>query len=264
MNGSPPRARGTIVLDLDGVLYVDREGVPGAAAALRRLEDDGWALLFATNNSTKTPRDVADHIRDRTGYVASAAQAVTSAGAAAGYVASRHRTATVVGAPSIETMLRDAGVHVVAPADADAVVVGLDLALDYGRVRDAARAIRSGAAFVATNTDATYPTPSGPAPGAGSIVAAVATAAGVDPIDCGKPSTLFTDLVLEKVECTPVWMVGDRPETDIAMAKAAGWRSVLVLTGVTTDTTSIAPCHRPDHIVESIAELPDLLSNRAD
>ena len=140
MSGSVP---GTIVFDLDGVLYVDQEGVPGAAPALDRLADEGWALLFATNNSTKTPEDVADHICVRTGYPASAAQAVTSAGAAAGYVARRHRTATVVGAASIETMLRQAGVEVVAPAEADAVVVGLDLDIDYARLRDAARAIRS-------------------------------------------------------------------------------------------------------------------------
>ena len=125
-------------------------------------------------------------------------------------------------------------------------------------IRSALAISVAGAAFVATNTDATYPTQAGPVPGGGAVIAAIATATGVDPIICGKPHPPFVAALGEVVPGSAV-MVGDRPETDVAVAKAAGWPSVLVLTGVTTDPSSVDERFRPDHVIPSIAELPQLL-----
>jgi len=250
-------ATGTLILDLDGVVYLDSEGVPGARETLERFRDSGWQLLYATNNSTKTGATVAEHIRSRTGFHADPADAVTSAMAAARHVANDVEGATsamVVGAPSISTELAARGITV-RDDDVNAVVVGLDLAITYERLDIAARRIRDGAAFVATNTDATYPTPSGLAPGAGTIVAAISTASGVEPINCGKPTRAFGDIVAEKITGQHVVIVGDRSETDIALGKRYDWSTVLVLTGVTDAVDDVSAIHRADMVVPSIADL---------
>jgi glycerol-1-phosphatase len=255
------RPRGTVVLDLDGVVYLDGTGVPGAGAALDEMVGDGWHLLFATNNSTKLPSTVVDHLRVRTGHDTAPEQVVTSTMAAVRYVGARHTSALVVGPPALSDSLRAAGVRLVDTPDPvpGAVVVGLDLDIDYGHIDRAARAVRGGAEFVATNVDPTYPTPTGLSPGAGAIVSAVATAAGRDPVSCGKPSDLFGALVRDRIVDGTVWMVGDRLDTDIGLAIRNGWRSILVLTGVTSEGESIPDEFTPDHIVPSIVDVPALI-----
>ena len=253
---------GTIVFDLDGVVYVDAHAVPGAGAALESIAAAGWHIVFATNNSTRTAESVLEHIERRTGFTSPTATVVTSAMAAASWAQSRYERVFVVGEPGLRETLEGAGLRIVEDATADCVIVGLDRSLSYNKIDAAARLIRDGAAFIATNTDATFPTQTGPAPGAGSIVSAVATASGIDPVACGKPHVPMLSLVREMISGDSVWVVGDRPETDLAMARRAGWNAVLVLTGVTTPTTSITSDHAPHYTIASIAELPALLSNR--
>ena len=251
---------GTVVLDLDGVLYRDTQGVEGAASALRDAAAAGWRLVYATNNSTKTAPIVARHITERTGFPADERDAVTSAMAAAGYLRGQVATAAVVGSDAIRSELRDAGIMVVETTEApDAVVVGLDRSLTYETIDRAATAIRNGARFVATNTDTTYPTPTGLAPGAGTMVAAIAAASGSSPVSCGKPAPAFGDLVARRVGDGQVVIVGDRPETDIAMGLARGWTTVLTLTGVTESAASVPDQYRPHHVIASIAGVMDVL-----
>jgi 4-nitrophenyl phosphatase len=262
----PPRPAGTVVFDLDGVLYIDSEGVPGARDALEACVDAGWRPLYATNNSTKTAAIVVRHIEERTGFRADPHGAVTSAMSAARHVASIGRDALIVGSDAIGDELVARGVRVVdhnspRAERPDAVVVGLDKAISYERIDRAARAIRAGSAFVATNIDTTYPTPTGLAPGAGTIVAAIAAASGVEPIDCGKPTEHFGSLIVDMIGPGPVVMVGDRPETDIALGIAYGWTTVLVLTGVTSSVDDIPRSYTPDHVIASVAELPALLAS---
>lgn len=251
---------GTIVFDLDGVVYVDTQAVPGAGAALRAISAAGWHIVFATNNSTRTSTTVLEHIEQRTGFTSPTASAVTSAMAAASWARTRHDRVFVIGEPGLRETLEDAGLTIVGDATADCVIVGLDRDLSYDKIDVASRLIRSGAAFIATNTDATFPTQTGPAPGAGAIVSAITTASGVDPLACGKPHVPMLTLIREMIMGDSVWVVGDRPETDLAMARRAGWNAVLVLTGVTTRTTKITSDHAPHHTLASIAELPALLS----
>ena len=250
---------GTVVLDLDGVVYLDAQGIPGAGQALASLAERGVALRYATNNSSKTASDVVRHIEQRTGFRADPSSVVTSSQATAVYVAERFSRAAVVGPPALERELLAHGVDVVPTDAADAVVVGLDRHLTYETIDEAARAIRAGAAFVASNTDSTYPTPTGLAPGAGTIVAALATASGRDPVVCGKPTPIFAEALTSQIAPVPVWMVGDRIETDIALGHSQGWVTVLVLTGV-TDAPDVDDLGvRPHHIIPSIADLPELV-----
>ncbi|MEN8238590.1 MAG: HAD-IIA family hydrolase [Actinomycetota bacterium] len=251
---------GTIVFDLDGVVYVDSHAVPGAGEALRAIADAGWHIVFATNNSTRSATTVLEHIEQRTGFRSPTADVVTSAMAAAGLAREAHERVFVVGEPGLRQTLENAGLTVVEDATPDCVIVGLDRDISYGKIDVASRLIRDGAAFIATNTDATFPTQTGAAPGAGSIVSAIATASGIDPVACGKPHVPMLAMVREKIRGDSVWVVGDRPETDLALARRAGWKAVLVLSGVTTSTTPIKPDHAPHHTLQSIADLPALLS----
>lgn len=250
----------TVVFDLDGVVYVDGHGISGAGAALQRLTDAGLVVLFATNNSTKTQASAAAGIEATTGYPCRPEQVVTSALVTARAVARQHRQALVVGESGLVETLQQAAVDVVTDwRAADVVVVGLDRELSYGSLASATLAIGvGGASFVATNTDATFPTQQGPAPGGGAIVGAVAIATGVEPVVFGKPLEPFRALVRD-LAVGPVMMVGDRAETDIAMGRAEGWTTVLVMTGVTTDAASVPDEYRSDHIVDSIADIPGLL-----
>ena len=251
----------TFVVDLDGVLYIDDEGVPGAGEALRLLDDGGHRLVFVTNNSTKTAAMVAARIEERTGFAPDLASIVTSGQATGHYLRGRVARAFVVGSSGLAETLADFGISTVADwREADVVVVGLDVDLDYQRLAGAARAVRNGAAFVATNLDATYPTPTGLDPGGGAMAAAIAVSSGVEPFVCGKPHEPIRVLVRTKVDTGPVWVVGDRPETDLAMAKAEGWGSVLVLSGVTTDVAEVPESFQPDVVLESVADLPQVLA----
>ena len=264
MSFSKPKVAGTVVFDLDGVVYLGNEELPGAGRALHALSDLGWRLVMATNNSSRTPSHVAKKIRSLTGYAVTPDQVLTSSLAAASYLAGRSQQALVVGESALEDAIREVGVQVIQDwRDADSVVVGVDFDISYDTMDRAARAIRGGALFVATNTDATFPQPDGLAIGSGAIVSAIATASGRQPIVCGKPELAMRSLIRQRTVGSEVWLVGDRPETDIAMALAEGWRSILPLTGVTSAPSGTALSHEPDFIVSSIAEVPALISEHA-
>ncbi len=251
---------GTVVFDLDGVVYLDDQPIDGAGDALRRLSEAGLRVLFASNNSTKTPATAAEQIAAVTGYDCQPDQVVTSALVAARGVSRQYRTAHVIGEPGLIQSMRDEGVEVTDDwRNVDAVVVGLDRSVTFHDLAAATLAISvGGAAFIATNTDASFPTPDGPVPGAGAFVAAIEAATGVAPVVYGKPHEPYRAL-MQEMATGEVLMVGDRAETDIAFGKAQGWATVLVLTGVTTDPATIPPEHTPDHVIPSIVDLPALL-----
>jgi 4-nitrophenyl phosphatase len=251
---------GSIVFDLDGVVYLGSTPIPGAPKALAALKDAGWQILFATNNSTKTPEMVAEVLEQRAGFVVDPGTVITSAMATATYLSDIDaRSALVVGSEQLEDTLRRGRITVVDGEVADAVVVGLDRSLTGDTIHRAARAINLGAAFVATNTDESFPTANGPVPGAGAAVMAVAELAQRPFVVCGKPHEPMMALVALKLESTNVWMVGDRMETDIAFAHRAGWQSVLALSGVSTSESVTEHSVGPDRIIDSIADLPDML-----
>lgn len=261
-NSTPTAFVGTIVFDLDGVIYLGSTPIAGAAESVVELRRRGWQILFATNNSTKTPESVAAVLSERAGLDVDPGSVFTS-GMAAGRVLLEKglRTVLVVGSRELEATIVGQGAEIVDGGVPDAVVVGLDRSLTYDKIDLASRAIRNGAAFIATNTDSTFPTPNGESPGAGTVVAAIAEASGRAAIACGKPELPMLDLVRGRIGSPRVYMVGDRPETDIAFAKAGGWGSVLTLSGIELDPRAIPAQLRPDHIIQSIADLPGTLED---
>ena len=253
--------KGTIVLDVDGVILLGSEGIPGAGDALHHLDDAGYRIVIATNNATRTPAEGAGRIERLTGYRPDPALVVTSSVAAAGMVTGDDEPVFAAAEPGMGETLRECGVVLTDRiADARTVIVGLDREFTYRRLAEAATAVIRGARLIATNTDATFPTPQGPVPGAGALVAAVERAAGVAAEVAGKPHAPMGEAVARLLGEGPVWMVGDRPETDLAFAHRCGWTPVLALSGVTTDAGAIPSEIAPELVIDRLADLPGLLS----
>lgn len=232
--GSPPDGLPSIICDLDGVVYRGDRAISGSAGALQRIVDSGLGLVFATNNSTRTRSMVRDKIRDVVGFDADEDSVVTSAEAAMEAIPSDVDRVLVVGGAGIRTAIELSERSITDdPAEAQCVVVGVDFSIDYETIAVASEAIRRGAVYIATNGDKTYPTADGLLPGAGSIVAAISAASGTEPIFAGKPCEPMRRLIKDLIP-GEAWVIGDRIDTDIAMADAEDdWRSVLVHTGVT-------------------------------
>lgn len=229
------------LLDLDGVLWLADEPIAGAARAVTRLREAGWRVAFFTNNSYPPLAAHVDKLR-RFGVPVGAEDVLTAAQAAAVCCHAGER-ALVLGGAGILEALADAGVAARAitdedapsgphAPDADVVVVGIDPHLSYRRLAVAAGAIRRGARFVATNTDATFPAPDGLVPGSGALVAAVRVASGVEPEVAGKPEAPAVALARQRLGTVSL-VIGDRPVTDGLLARRLGTRFGLVLSGVT-------------------------------
>lgn len=245
-----------VVCDLDGVLYRGRRVLPGVPEAMTRLRENGGKFLFVTNNSTRTPDGAAAHITELTGVPCTREEVCTSPQAAAMMLQPADSPAFVVGEQGIDAALTEAGHTITTDArSARSVVVGLTARIDYDWIARAASAVREGARFVATNVDPTYPIEAGLLPGAGAIVEAIATAAETRPEVAGKPHQPMVDLVRSRLSDGPVWVVGDRLDTDIAMAAAGGWESILVLGGVTDEPDDGVA----DHVVDGLGEAVDLI-----
>jgi glycerol 3-phosphatase-2 len=221
----------TIVLDIDGVVWLAGTAIPGSPEAIARLREAGERVLLVSNNSGPTLGQyrgmlAAAGVDVEEGDLATSAQAAAS-------MLEPGTTAAAVGGPGIPEALSARGVRVVSVEDhPEAVVVGRSTELDYAELAAAASAIRAGARFVATNTDSTYPSPTGLLPGAGATVAFVATAAGRAPEVAGKPNRPVAELVRARAG-RPGYMVGDRADTDGVFAGELGARFALVLSGST-------------------------------
>jgi phosphoglycolate/pyridoxal phosphate phosphatase family enzyme len=250
------------VLDLDGVVWTGDEPVAGAPETIRSLRDAGKRLAFVTNNSSQTPETYAKKLAD-VGAQGEESEIVTSADALARLMqaaipALRGRAAFVIGGPGLIERVAGLGVRIsdgADPTECSIVAVGMDRDLTYDKLRIATRAIRAGATFVASNSDATYPTEEGLWPGCGAIVSALRTSTGVDPMVAGKPEPLMLEVARERVGGTPALMIGDRIETDVVAAQAVGWPSALVLTGATgVPELAVAPVW-PDYVLRRLSDI---------
>jgi HAD superfamily hydrolase (TIGR01450 family) len=217
------------ILDLDGVIWLGEQPIPRAAEAVARLQQAGERVGFVTNNSNVARADVEAKL-GRFGI--DAGDGVITSAMAAAQLVETGETVLLCGGPGVRSELEAKGVAVVEQGDADAVIVGLHGDFDYRRITAAMVAVRGGARLIGTNDDATYPTPAGPVPGAGALLAAVATASGVTPVVAGKPYAPMVRLVQQHFGADGV-LVGDRPDTDGRFAYALGYRFALVLSGVT-------------------------------
>jgi 4-nitrophenyl phosphatase len=221
---------GTWIIDLDGVIWLAQEPIAGSAEAVARLRAAGIRVLFATNNALPTLADLVEQLA-RVGIAAENDDLVTSARAAASMLAAGS-TAVVCAGGGVSEALTEQGVAIVPGGPADAVVVGLTREFDFDMLSAAATAVRDGARLIGTNEDATYPTPGRLLPGAGALLAAVATAGGVSPEVAGKPHEPIVALLGTRAPDASL-VVGDRPSTDGLLARRLGVGFALVRSGVT-------------------------------
>jgi len=247
------------LFDLDGVVWLAGEPIPGSSAAITRLVEAGRRVAYFTNNSSARRSEQLAKLR-RVGLEVDDLDLLSSAEAAAELCEPGER-ALVLGGPGISESLTARGVAVLDASDArprevvDVVVVGIDFSLDAARLAAAVRAVRAGARLVGTNDDATFPTPDGPLAGGGAILAAVAYGAGTTPVVAGKPYPASIALARRRLGRIDV-VVGDRASTDGALARGLGARFALVLSGVTApDHGPLDP--EPDVEAADVAELVD-------
>ncbi|MGH8995116.1 MAG: HAD-IIA family hydrolase [Acidimicrobiales bacterium] len=229
---------GAWIIDLDGVVWLAGEPIDGVSDALRMLRDHGVRVVFATNNSAPTIDELLARLR-RADISAQPADLITSAQAAATLVGEGDSVLALADGGAREALLAR-GARLVEDGPVDAVVVGWTHDFTFDRLARAARAVREGARLIGTNEDATHPTPDGLLPGAGALLAAVVTAAGADAEVGGKPHPAMTELIRARHPDARV-VVGDRPSTDGALARALGVPYALVLSGVTAGGDPIDP-----------------------
>lgn len=258
-----------LVCDLDGVVYAGPTAVPHAVEALNEASHRGIAVVYATNNASRPPGDVAQHLREF-GLTVEDADVVNSSGAGAFLLAQDLAVGArvlAIGGQGVFDALREHGLTAVAPAEArsagrlDAVLQGYGADIRASDLAEAAYAIAAGARWMATNTDLTLPTDRGRAPGNGSLVAAVRNAVGIDPEVAGKPMPTMYEMAAQRsgIEPKRVLAVGDRLETDIEGAVRAGIDSVLVMTGVhgLDDAAAAVPTRRPTYVVADLRALSE-------
>lgn len=254
------------LIDLDGTLYHGRHRIEGADKLIRTLNEQGMPYLFVTNNSSRTPQGVADHLNGM-GIPADASQVCTSAVAAAEYVAKETPGAKVacIGEEGLLQAIEAAGLKRTDDAP-EYVIQGIDREFSYQKLTNALRWINGGSKFVMTNPDLQLPSDDGLTPGAGTIGAAIEAATGVYPTVIGKPSSIIMKSAISRLnlKSDEVAVIGDNMRTDIAAGAAAGCETLLVLTGITTrdnmDSHIQVTKVRPDHVFEDLHKLIEWLS----
>jgi HAD superfamily hydrolase (TIGR01450 family) len=251
----------TALMDLDGVVYVGADAVPGAVEAVESARERGMRIAYVTNNASRTAGQVAQHLRDL-GLTAEDADVVTAAHAVAHLVADavpEGSAVLLVGGEGLREPLERRGLRCVASLDDEpvAVVQGFHPDLGWRMLAEAAYAIETGLPWFASNADLTLPTDRGTAPGNGSLIQAVSNATGQRPTVAGKPERALFDETIERTGAKRPLMVGDRFDTDIDGAVNAGIDSLAVLTGVGTlaGLVQLGPDHRPRYVAPDVSGL---------
>jgi 4-nitrophenyl phosphatase len=249
-----------VLLDMDGVVYVGNEPLPGVQSLLDYLEETGRKWCFITNNSTRTPEMFADKVQ-KMGMKVGPENIITSSLATASWMAEEFPEGGklyVIGEAGLRTALTDAGFTIIEdPFEAEFVVSGIDFKLVYSMLENATLAIRNGARFIGTNMDPSYPTERGQIPGTGSVLALLQAATGVKPTIIGKPFPGMYRQTFHKINSQPetTLMVGDRYDTDIAGAIELGMVTVAVTTGINSQEDFEAATPPPTLILSGLPAL---------
>jgi HAD superfamily hydrolase (TIGR01450 family) len=262
VTGSLAAGHDLFVFDLDGVVYIGPEAVPGAVEAIIRLHEEGRAVAYATNNAARRASTVSAHLAEL-GVPASEGEVVTSAQVAAAMLAERlpaGAAVLIVGTEDLAAEVTDVGLRPVWSADEApvAVIQGYGRMVGWTHLAEGCVAVRAGAWWVATNSDRTLPSARGPLPGNGALVAALATAVDRAPdLVVGKPApALFEQAAKRRGAARPL-VIGDRLDTDIEGANRASMPSLFVLTGVHRAADLLAaPAHqRPTYVAADLEGL---------
>lgn len=252
-----------IISDMDGVLWRGPQALPGMNELFDLLFERKLDFVLATNNSSRTQQDYVDKLAGMGVSGIKPRHIVTSGTATVSYLNRQLEPGArihVLGGAGLKRMLKDAGYELV-DAGAEAVVCGIDFDLTYEKARTATLLIRSGARFIGTNPDPSFPSPAGLVPGAGSIIALIEAASGQSPTIIGKPERAMFDAALRQLGAPPAetLMIGDRISTDIAGAQALGMKTALVMTGVETEASLQQSKVRPDLVFAGLPALMEAL-----
>ncbi len=248
-----------IILDMDGVLYLGRKPIKGAAKAVAFLRGSGKKVIFLTNNSENSRLTYLKKL-SQMGITASHEEVVTSGQVAADYVKKKNSRARVfaIGGRGLMAEIRKAGLRIASPKKATHLVVGIDRAITYNKIDAGLQALLSGAKFIATNPDNIFPTSKGLTPGAGAIIGALERSSSRKPdVIIGKPYLHAIRFGLRILETRPseTAIIGDQIATDIKAGKRIGLTTILVLSGVTKkgDIARVKGTkNEPDFIVDSL------------
>lgn len=246
-------------IDLDGVVWLSREPIPGSPEALSLIVESGRPVVFVTNDPRSTREELAGRLLEL-GVSTAREDVLTSASAAAEAIAAHHpgASALAVGTESLVRELAEQGLEAVPLVDgarADAVVIGGGGRFDYDVLRIASEAAREGAELWATNRDPTYPTAGGLVPGTGAIVAAIEVASGRMARDVGKPQPGLFESALRHLGVERALMAGDSLDSDIAGAAGAGMATALILTGRNDRDDLAGAATAPDFVFDDLAAL---------
>lgn len=244
------------LIDLDGTMYRGSEEIAEAAGFIGKLREKQIPYLFVTNNSSRTPQQVAEKLR-QFGIEAEDKQVFTTSMATANFIAERKANATifVIGEEGIQTALLEKGLEIV-EENPEFVVVGIDRSINYEKLTKACLAVRNGATFISTNADIALPTERGLQPGNGAITSVITVSTREQPIFIGKPESVIVEQAL-KVLGIPkdeVIMVGDNYDTDILAGMNADMDTLLVHTGVTTKELLKQYKKQPTYVVDTLED----------
>lgn len=248
-----------LLVDLDGVVWIGADPVPGSPETLRALLDAGKRIVFVTNNPGQPPAAYAERLIDLGVHVA--VEQIVTAGMVAARLAGEAAgggSAFVIGATALKEMVAATGTRVLEGDEgqgADVVVVSGHRGFDYAELLTAKRALDRGAALVATSHDPTMPFPGGEVPGTGAVLAAVETASGRRAEIAGKPERHLFEMAIEAAGGGRLAMIGDRVSSDVAGGREAGLETILVLSGATSGEEAAIADPAPDYVLESLSDL---------
>ena len=242
---------------MDGVLWHEGSPIPGAMELIKKWTDSETPFLVLTNNSIYTPRDLSARLRAG-GLDVPESRIYTSALATADFIRSQvpKGTAYVIGEAGLTTAMHEIG-YVMTEVNPDFVVLGETRNLSFDNLTKAVRLINNGSRFIATNPDATGPSPEGPLPATGAVAALITKATGKDPYIVGKPNPMMFRSAMRKIKAhsESTAMIGDRMDTDIVAGIEAGLHTILVRTGISDDAEIAKYPFRPTEILNSVADL---------
>ena len=250
-----------LIIDMDGVLWHDTEPLGDLPAIFSRIRELGLKFILATNNSTRTVDEY--HVKlSRFGVKLEDWQVINVGQAVGIYLHEKFPDGAnvyVVGQPSLKETLGSYGLSVVNEevSEVQVVVASMDYSLTYDKLKHASLLIQAGCQFIGTNPDTTLPTPNGLIPGSGTIIGALEIASGKKAIIIGKPEPLLYEIALNRLKLGPeqTLAIGDRLETDIVGAHAAGIHTAMVLSGVSTLEQAENFNPQPEIIVKNLTEL---------
>lgn len=248
-----------VIADMDGVLWRGNKPLPGLVPFFELMEAARLPFILATNNSSKTPDDYVSKLASMGVNTLTPQHVITSGTATVNFLLKEYPIGAdvhVFGGDGLKHLIQDAGFSLV-ENNADVVIVGYDIHLNYDKLKQAALNVRAGARFISTNPDKTFPTPEGLAPGNGSLTAAIEAATDTAPTFIGKPHAPMFQTALERMGTDPATtlMIGDRLNTDIEGAHALGIETVLLFSGVTAPEALITSEIQPNFAFETLHDV---------